>query len=296
MPFPPHRAFPIKLKPATPSPLDAAALKSQLKNVGLSCAQLTDQAVNGYIGNVSAQLPNGSVQAWGITAPHTSPTVAALNLKVKVAEPLGIRTQVALTGQMLDTATANWEPSETAQGYNTHLFVIAYPTHFSWLYSNRATNQFTGVYALPPATTGYYPNAQAIQNLFVQMCLAASSTLIKGLDQSTMKATLSNIISPLSDASLSNYDVTDSRDILLVDDYDPNSGNAAGIGVLYVGWHLKISDYKRKTKDGGDTHDTYLLISSGSVLYTDPTPLCRDYNAVVKQFGISDPAACPLPS
>jgi hypothetical protein len=294
MPFPPHRAFPVKLKSTTPSAFDAEALKTQLANVGLSCAQLTTEALNGYIANVNSQLPRGAVQSWGIKAPRTSPTFAAKYAHLKVDESEGIRTQAALTSKMEDAATANWEPDSTAQGYNTQLFVIAFPDHFNWLYDNRGSNQFTGVKVVPAAATGYYPNAQAIQNLFVQMCLAGSSTLVKGLDQSTMQAALSNIISPLNDASLSNYDVSDSRDVLLVDDYDPNTGYAAGVGVLYIGWHLKIQDYKRKTKDGGDTHDTYLQINCASVLYTDVAPLCRDYNAVVQQFGISNPSPCPI--
>jgi len=100
MPFPPHRAFPVKLKATEPSAFDADALKTQLANVGLSCAQLTTEALNGYIANVNAQLPRGSVQSWGIKAPQTSPTFAAKYANLRVDESAGIRTQAALTNQM----------------------------------------------------------------------------------------------------------------------------------------------------------------------------------------------------
>jgi hypothetical protein len=61
-----------------------------------------------------------------------------------------------------------------------------------------------------------------------------------------------------------------------------------------VQWHLQIQDYKRKSKDGGDTHHTRLEVHSWSVTYSDTTPMCNDYAAVCKQFAISA-LTCPPP-
>jgi hypothetical protein len=107
---------------------------------------------------------------------------------------------------------------------------------------------------------------------------------------------LSNVISPLQDSQLENYDQSDSRVIFLVDNYNASTGYGDGVGVLFVAWRLQITDYHRKSKHGGDTHPTNLTINAGSVLYSDPNILCADYNSVLKQFGINPGTApaCPV--
>jgi hypothetical protein len=294
MVFPPAKKFNLKLKSATPSPFDVATLKTQLENIGLSCAQLSDDNLRNYITDVKSQIPNGQTQSMAIRAPRNSPTVL-MNLKLAaLPEPEDVTSLAAAVPPYADVATGNWTIDPTAQGYQPHLEVIQYPTHFDWLYENKATTAFTGVKNDPPAYSGNYPNADAIKKLFVQVCLTASSTLVKGLDQSTMTAVLTNVISPLDDSQLKNYDVSDSRAIFVVDNFNPSTGNADGVGVVYVRWRLQITNWQRKSKDGGDTHPTNLLIHAGSVLYTDQTPLCADYNAVLKQFGITNAPACPI--
>ncbi|MFV3073457.1 hypothetical protein [Niveispirillum fermenti] len=268
----------------SPSQFTPQVLKGQLQNVGLSCQQLTDANLAGYVANVDSQLPNGSVQSFGILA-KSSDLTASSGMALK-----------ALAGSnnsaLVQAATANWEPGTQAEGFNNYLEVIAYPDHFKWLLSGVPQNQFTGVYQAPQATSGNYPNAQAIQDLFVNVCTTASATLINGLDQTTMKAILTNVIQPLNDAQLSDYNNTASRTIMLVENYNTSTGYADAIGVLYVGWTLTISDYKRKSKDGGDTHPTTLTVESWSVTYEDGSILCRDYNAVCTQFGLT-PMTCP---
>jgi hypothetical protein len=288
MPFgPPSGIKAGNLSPATPTPFDATALKTQLQNIGLSCAQINEQNLNQYISQVNSQLPIGAVQSFAIKAPSTNigPATAA-------AQVGGMMALAAAVPPLEDSATGNWTINAEGDGYGPQLEVIQYPDHFNWLYANRATNGFTGVIDNPPAYTGNYPNAEAIQNLFVNVGITASATLVKGIDQDAMRATLSNAIQPLADANLDDYNVSDSRTIFLVDNYNPSTQIADGLGVLFISWTLTISDYKRKTKDGGDTHPTSLTINAGSILYSDPSTLCADYNSVLKQFNI-DPATAP---
>lgn len=284
MPFGPGKKFNINLSATTPSQFTTDTLKTQLSAVGLNCSQLTNQFLENSITTVNSQLPTGAVQSFGIMAPQTSPALAKSLASRKLATD---RTLFAVPQSILaQAATANWEPGTQAEGFNTYLAVIAYTDHFQWLYNNRGTNGFTGVIDSPAATSGNYPNAQAIQDLFVQVCLTASATVVKGLDQSTMKAILTNVISPLQNESLSDFNQSDSRTIMLVDNYNAQTGEADAVGVLWVNWTLTISDYKRKSKDGGDTHATTLTVQSGSVAYTDPTQLCADYASVCTQFKI----------
>ncbi|MTJ81252.1 MAG: hypothetical protein F8N37_09565 [Telmatospirillum sp.] len=291
MPIGPGKKFPINLKSTTPSALTPDVLKVQLNAVGLNCNQLTPQFLNTCITNVSSQLPTGAVQSFHILAPVNSPTVAALTgaPRVMLAVASTNNPQAQTLAQVAD---ANWEPGTQAQGLNTYLAIIVYEDHFKWLYNNRGTTGFTGVIDTPTPTEGDYPNADAIQKLFVQVCLSASATVVKGLDQTTMQAILTNVIQPLQNENLSNFDQSDSRVIMLVENYNPSTGYADGVGVLEVKWRLQIQDYKRKSKDGGDTHHTILTVQSWSVLYSDTTPMCNDYAAVCKQFNIQ-PLVCP---
>lgn len=274
----------LKLTAATPTPFTTATLKAQMEEIGLNCSQLTESFLQQSITNVRSQMPNGLTQVFGGIQrfpPNYSRSASSAAATVFSSRDSGG-----------DPPIGNWTPDSSAEGYSPNLEIIQYPDHFDWLYANRSTNGFTGVKDDPPPYGGNYSNADSIERLFVNVAVTASATLVKGIDSPAMQAAFTNIIQPLKDADLSNYDVTDSRTFFLVDNYNASTGVADAVGVLRVGWHLKITDYKRKSKDGGDTHPTSLTINSASVLYGDAGALCSNYNAVVKQFGLSDAPPC----
>jgi hypothetical protein len=298
---PPPSGVPLNLTAATPSQLDATTLEAQLENIGLSCAEITPTSLQQYISEVVTQIPPGTVQSFAITAPAGSVSADTLPASLATSEAIDAVAlmQSAPVGSLAaaipasqQAAIGNWTELDSAEGYQPNLEVIQFPAHFDWLVSQNSTNGFAGVVDNPPAYTGNYPNAAAIQNLFINVGVTASSTVVKGIDQSTMTAVFSNVIQPLADANLKNYDQTGSRAIMLVDNYNTTTRAADGVGVVSVDWRLQISDWQRKTKDGGDTHPTILTISARAVLYSDVTLLCQHYNAVLKQFGI-DPAQAP---
>jgi hypothetical protein len=288
MAFPPPKGLKVSLKPANPTPMTIADIKSQLANIGLSCAQVSDSNVQQWITDVSAQLPSGKTQAFAIKMRANPAKLAANFAAVK-----DVTSVAARLPQLEHAAIANWTLDTTGgDGYGPQLEIIAYPEHFGWLYDNRATNGFTGTKDDPPSYTGNYPSAAAIQELFVNVGIAASSTLIKGLDKDAMTAALTNVIQPLANANLENYDASDSRLFFVVENYNSSTKIADALGFVFVNWALKISDWKRKSKEGGDTHPTVLTIHAGSATYNDPSVLCADYNKVVKQFGLTDAPAC----
>ena len=272
------------LTAATPTPFDVETLKTQLVNIGLDCAELNKENLQSYIDQVDSQLDEGSVQSMGIFQPDQ-------NHAAVLASIPDVTSLAAAVPSLKSVATGNWTIDNSAEGFSSNLEVIQYPTHFKWLADNKATNGFTGKTVTPPTKTGNFKNADAIKKLFVDVGLTASSSLVKGLDKPTMKSVLSNVISPLKDSDLNNYNVTDSRVIFLVDNYDPTTKRADGVGVLHLGWTLIITDWKRKTKDGGDTHPVVLSFSASSVLYDNPKNLCADYNAVLDHFGINKSTA-----
>jgi hypothetical protein len=288
MPFPPPKGLKVSLKPATPTPMTIADIKRQLGNIGLSCAQVSDSNVQDWITYVTSQLPSGQTQAFAIKT-----TANPAKLAAKFAAAKDVTSVAARLPELEETAIANWTlDTSGGDGYGPQLEIIAYPAHFGWLYDNRATNGFTGTKDDPPSYTGNYPNAAAIQQLFISVGITASATLIKGLDKDAMTAALTNVIQPLANANLENYDATDSRLFFVVENYNSSTKTADALGFVFVNWELKISEWKRKSKDGGDTHPTVLTIHAGSATYNDPSVLCADYNKVVKQFGLTDAPTC----
>ena len=264
----------IDLKADTPSQFDTDALRKQLETMGMACGQLTTENLESYIQQVNDKIPSGSVQSYGIKAP---PEDLSANSE---------ETAKSAVPSLVTAAKANWTISTSGDGYGPNLEIIQYPDHFNCLYENRDLNGFTGTIDNPPPYTGNYPNAEAIQKLFINVCTTASATVVKDVDQDSMRATLTNVIQPLANANLSNYNVSGSRAIFLVDNYNQSTKVADALGVLFVNWNLAIRDYKRKSKDGGDTHPVSLTVRAGSVLYDDPKKLCADYNWVLATFKI----------
>jgi hypothetical protein len=279
----PRRKIWINLNKATPTELTVSALKDQLTAIGLTCPASEEGRLSEYITEVKGQIPDGQTQTYGITAPVVPPTLVAPPRPRSFAGELSSALDAGATGMLQDSSTGNWEPDPTGDGYQTTLSYIQYETHFQWLKANRAS--FTGVIDNPPPYTGKYASVDAIKTLFIQVGVAASATLVNGLDKASMESVLSNAIAPLSDSQASNYDPGWlSRVIFLVENYDPSTQNADGVGVLTIEWHLTIKDYREKSKDAPQ-HDTSLTIKARSVLYSSVDDMMGDFNAALAQFG-----------
>ena len=305
MGIPPAAPISLDLAQATPSVLDADALCEQIKNLGLDCAQITPENLAQYISEVESQLADGAIQSFMITAPAGTvaantlpaglnaveePSLHLMSAAPAAEPPVGSLAAAMPANQAV--ATGNWTENDAAQGWAPNLAVIQYSDHFTWLMTQAASIGFPGIVDNPPAYTGNYQNAQAIQTLFVNVGVTSSATVVKGIDTDTMKAVFTNAIQPLADANLTNYDQSGSRSIMLVENYNQTTRTCDAIGVVSVDWRLQISDWKRKTKEGGETHPTVLTIGARSALYSDVSLLCQHYAAVLTQFGI-DPSTAP---
>ncbi|MDC7872049.1 hypothetical protein TH60_21390 [Pantoea ananatis] len=264
----PRKRFPIALSQTTPTQLTVQALKKQLTDIGLTCPDSHESKLQAYIDDVRSQLPQGAIQTYAILQPATQSLLASVP-RVN-----------GLAGDFVVSAKGDWTPDGTGMGYGPELEYIQYSTHFDWLKANRPG--FTGVIDAPPAYTGKYDSIDAIKNLFVEVGATASATLIKGLNKDSVEAVLSNAIAPLDDTTAKDYDQTDSRVIFLVDNYNPQTSEADGIGVLSVEWHLVIKDYTEKKKD--PKHQTTLTITARSVLYSSLEDMNADYLAAQSHF------------
>lgn len=261
----PRRTIPISLTAATPSALTVESLKKQLTDIGLTCPDSEESKLARYIEEVKHQIPVGLIQTYSILKPATD----------------GMQPIAGFATDLAEASTGNWEPDSTGLGYSTTLEYIQYEAHFDWLVANQPG--FTGTVVKPPAYTGRYDTIDAVKQLFVTVATDASSTLIKGLDKSSIESVLSNAIAPLNDANAKDYKPgPDSRVIFLVENYNPATQEADAIGVLSVWWDLTIKDYKEKKKN--PQHDTSLTVRARSVLYSSLDDMNRDYLAARAHF------------
>jgi len=270
----------MNLTQTTPTPFTTEDMKKQLENVGLDCDQVTHENLASQISTVSNVLPNGAVQAMSIYSPKAHPTQLAANA---AADDANIRKNLnKIADGHWDLAT---DDHVNFSKYEQALHSITHKAYFDWLVAN--DSGFIGSATGPTEYKGNYSNAAAIQKLFEENAVAASATVVKGIDKASMLATMTNAIAPLTDAALSNYDQTNSRFVTLVENYNYNTKEFDAVGAVQIDWHLKIKDYKRKDKDGGDTHPTDLTISARSALYNDWDSIKDDYNKLVKQYGLA---------
>jgi hypothetical protein len=261
----PRQKIPVKLIEAKPTAITVENVKKQLDDIGLNCALAAEENLEAYIREVESRLPVGGTETYQILKPTKDPSL-------RVA---------GLYGDYEQSSIGNWEPDSVALGYSRQLEYIQYDTHFDWLLGNQPG--FTGVVNNPPAYKGRYGSVDAIKEMFINVSVNASATLVKGLNKASMESVLSNAIAPLTDKNAQDYNPgPQSRVIFLVENYDPGSGNADAVGVLTLWWDLKIVDYKEKKKS--PQHDTTLTVRTRSVLYSSVEAMDSDYLAARTHF------------
>jgi hypothetical protein len=253
MPIHPKR-IKISLNKTNPDKLTPPRLKEQLTDVGLQCEDTATDKLQSYITDVRDRLPIGRNQTFLITK---SGTQQYANLAEVASE------------------TGNWSPSGTALGYAADLETVVYEPNFDYLQQNKPS--FGGIKSDPTPTTKRVDTIEAVKTLFVEIGINASSALIKGLDKDAMEAVLTNAIAPLNDPDLADYNPpADSRVIFLVENYNTDTGEADGIGVLAITWQILIVNYRHKDKHGGTEHDTTITLHARSVMYDNTDTLAAD--------------------
>lgn len=259
----PQRKVPINLLDDTPKQVTVDSLKQQLTEIGLTCSASAEPFLGDYIEDVRHQIPSGSIQTFAILKPGENPSNQA---------------DLRFRSGLVPASSGNWKPGDF--GYDSDLEYIQFEEHFNWLMKNRSS--FAGVVDNPPAYISRDSAVEAIKRLFVDVAQRTSSIVVKGLNPGSIESILSNVIRPLDKTQLNHYDVSDSRVIFLVENYDPERREADAIGVLTISWRLQIRDYKKKK--GPLQHDTRLEISSRAVLYDSIDTLNADLLAAKAHF------------
>jgi hypothetical protein len=277
------KKFRISLDRTAPTALTTESLQRSLHLIGLTCPDTGLPKLSKHITDVKSKISSGRLQAFAIMRPTSAAKAAARRLGEAFPPPTFIGS-VDLRNAVETAVEANWRPSATALGFATKLGLIQEKKHFDFLKQRRPG--FLGNEHSPAGQSQRYDTVDAIKTMFVNVARAASAVTISGIDKSDMEAVLSNIISPLSDESAKDYNETDSRVILLVDNYNPDTEYADGIGFVTISWHLTIRNYKEKKSN--PQHDTTLTISAWGATYDDPEVLEGDVRMIKLNFNLPD--------
>ncbi len=270
----PRKKINVDLTKSTPTELTVEVLQKQLNNLGLSCAHTDPARLAKYKEEIEKQFYDGLNQSFGILKPIAS-TDGSPYYKSMYGNP-----DAPLIG-LEGSSVPDWQPSGNALGYATKLSTIVFPRNFQFLIDNKTG--FGGNRSGDRTETHKYDTVEAIKQLFIQVGIESSASLVKGLDKTTLNSVLANAIAPINEGNVKDYDVTDSRVIYLVDNYNPITQEAEAIGVLGIDWHLRIVDYLEKKKN--PQHDTTLTVSTRSVLYDSVAALEADYQFVTSHKG-----------
>ena len=270
----PKKKIKIGLKKQEPTPLSIPVLQKQLNNLGLDCAYTTPKRLEVFQKEVEAQFPDGINQSFGIHQPTKSKdkTPYYRSMYDKIPAPyLGLS----------ESSKGDWKPEASALGYSTQLSTVIYPRNFEYLKLNRTG--FSGNFSKERSNENKYETVDAIKEMFIQLGIEASASLVKGLDKTSLNSILSNAIAPLNEKNVKDYYNSDSRVVFLIENYNPETENADAIGVLGIDWELSIKDYLEKKKS--PKHDTKMTISTRSILYDSIEALEGDIAFLKAHFG-----------
>ena len=260
----------LNLDQTSPTAFTTHDLQQQLVNAGLDCSQINHTNLQSYIDEVQGQIPNGYVQAMTIYAPSDVGGFGSAQENFnKIAD-----------GHW----SLNTDDHVFFGQYDQALQSIVNKEYFEFLIGNDPgfNGSATGPTQYGPTK---YDNADAIKQLFEKNATNASATLLSGIDQDSMLATMTRVIKPITD-DVKDYDQYHSRYMTIVDNYNPANKTFDAIGALRIDWHLVIENYTRKEKHGGDQHNTTLTISARAALFEQYTHIQNDYNKLVAQYGL----------
>ena len=298
--IPSKKRIPIELISTIPSKFTPESLRPQLINAGLPCgetasdAQLQafiDRGVDEFV-KILQDKTGLKAYEYTETLPKDSNLASARfvnkNIRSRILQLAnGEYTELKLLTHK-DTEV-NYKPAQETGGWSNELYTILNKTNFEHLEQlskdDPSKYVFHGQRGGPNKTEEELKTDDAIISVFAEAAAAAAQIypVDGGVNKDAMEAAMKNTIGPnINSSRPENYRDTGDKNLLLVDRYDPKTKESRGIGAINISWELTIKDYKRKEKNGGDTHKVTITVSARGVFYDDICVLCRDYKEITQ--------------
>jgi len=273
----PVRKMKVKLKKANPTRLTPENLQKQMYGIGLHCESTSIENLTKYKAEVLQELFTSGLQACEIAKPSNGFSEAAfLNGKLGGSDEPYIDGAVKL----VDVAIGEWVWDDTAAGYQEELSAVQIPANFDYLKKNRPG--FAGR-VKKVEVKKQLTSVDAIKGLYIETASAASETLSEHINKDSVEAFFSNVISPLGEGEVSK-DYQSSESVMLFLTLNHVGDYCDGMGVINISYDINIKNYQRKSKDGGDYHDTHITVMCRGVFYSSENVLIGDFEALKNSF------------
>ncbi|EDM65275.1 hypothetical protein PE36_11502 [Moritella sp. PE36] len=292
----PIKRIDIKLTKTTPSTITPVSLRPQLKDAGLPCGETATVAeLQGFIDRGVKEFTQILAGKTGLAAygfSETIPNDVHLASSAYAGKQIEIKIIKLATGgygelRLLkeEDTEVNYKPSETGAGYSNELYTVLYEDNFEYLESKTGQGGyvFGGQRKDAKTRTDEVATDVAITNLFAEAAASAAQIypVAGGVDKDAMQAVMKLTLGKnFGGMAARDYYYRGDKNILLVDGYDEQAQDCKGIGAINLLYTLTIQEYKHKAKNGGDTHEVTITISSRGMFYDNPDVLERDYNMI----------------
>lgn len=271
----------IKLEQSEPTKLDPKKLTDQLNAIGLYCEETWGEKLNNNIEEVVNKVGVGKLTTFGVYRDkgglfiENIPSDKVIKLRKNNIETLN----ALLEKRFSKEASGEWT-EQSAGEFLAKLLVIQQKDNYKYLKEN--VQDFP--YAESPAQEKKrnVTTVEAIKDMFCEAALSCTEATVDGIDDTTLRATFSNALSTVNESSFQeDYDASNNRVITLLLNYDKNTSECDGVGIVTCEWRLRIKNYKEKKND--PRHETILNIESRSALYTDIATLNKHYDLATKK-------------
>lgn len=265
--------IPITLNECPATPLDPEELTKQLNDLGLHCSETYGEKLKKNIEDVTSKIGLGNLTTFGVYRDGGKIQTEQLPNDV-----LGSICEKNVLDTLLDdrfkkAADGSWEEGGVGQ-FTSKLLVIQEIDNYKYLKEN--AKDFPYAEEPEKEIKQQASTVEAIKEMFTKAATACTAATVQGIDKTTLDATFSNALVGLNESAFEkDYDVTNNRVITLLYNYDHETRDCDGVGIVTCDWRLRIRNYQEKKKE--PKHETILNISARSLLYGDINTLNAHY-------------------
>lgn len=257
----------IECSKSVPAELTVKNLREQLYRIGLSCELTEPYYLKKMKKDVESRLETGKNEAFGIyqLKPEHEEfrSVSLRNMKYRADAPL-----MEVNGRI----SATWEPdTHDTMGYIQKLSVILAKNNFDRIRQHFI--DFSGYDSGEQEFRSDASTVQTVMDFFVNTLNTACSSVADGINLDDLEAICTSMFP--SDVSMEqDYEGANSFLVSLLQDYDEENKQAAGVGAVYLSWKLHITNYRDKKTV---SHSSKLTLHARSVMYDDADVLDKHF-------------------
>ncbi len=261
----------IELKGSTPSDINIKDFSGQLRQLGLTCPEAQGMRLKGHVDSVLRKIPYGSLSSMGVFTlnPKTENVwMADCNGQIRMKAEAGLE-EMAEAG-FVKEAAGEWDEGPTGKETANLLRITYYNDeknidNFKWLKEHEQDFPYAETQLMHREEI--CDTVEAIKKMFADAATACSAATVEGINEVSIKAIFSNALEiPPDYKGGKDLDFKNSRTIPVVLNYNGETHDCDGVGVVRCRYHVTVSDYKEKKQL---RHNVVVETEACSALYMD---------------------------